>query len=308
MSSTRRTAASRPARVESRVEPKVELGPIGLASVQSYDDFTKRALTRFAGSGTVRGMRAPVKSLTGACAALLLTGTVAVAEVDLGPEPSPSQPSDSAPPPADAPRVPEAQKPPAPYPGPHLGPAPKPGAKAEKGEPGMMGLPWPKSPEEASKTLSSLYAFLATESEHRMGGDIGAAIERLWRYSGGDTVNLLIDRAEAFSMKNESPRGLPLADAAVDLAPDYAEAWCHRAYLHYRMQNYAAALGDMRRALALEPNHFRALDGMAKILVLLGEKKAALTAYEKLLAIHPNIEGGREAYDELKQEVEGQGI
>ena len=48
-------------------------------------------------------------------------------------------------------------------------------------------------------------------------------------------------------MKNESARGLPLADAAVDLAPDYAEAWSHRAYLHYRMQNYAAALGDLRR-------------------------------------------------------------
>ena len=69
------------------------------------------------------------------------------------------------------------------------------------------------------------------------------AIERLWRYSGGDTVNLLIDRAESFSMKNESERGLPLADAAVDLAPDYAEAWSHRAYIQYRLNNYAAALG-----------------------------------------------------------------
>jgi tetratricopeptide (TPR) repeat protein len=183
-----------------------------------------------------------------------------------------------------------------------------PGQKADKGLPGMMGLPMPKSPEEIPKTLESLYAHLATEGDKRQGGDIGAAIERLWRMKGGDTVNLLIDRAEAFSMKNESPRGLPLADAAVDLAPDYAEAWSHRAYLHYRMQNYAAALGDLRRALALEPNHFRALDGMAKILVLLGEKKAALAAYEKLIAIHPNIEGGQEAVDVLKKEIGGQGI
>ena len=172
----------------------------------------------------------------------------------------------------------------------------------------MKGLPWPKSPEEAAKTLQSLYAHLATEPDHRAAGEIGAAIERLWRYSGGDTVNLLIDRAESFSMKNESERGLPLADAAVDLAPDYAEAWSHRAYIEYRMNNYAAALGDMRRALALEPNHFRALDGMAKILVLLGEKKAALAAYEQLLRVHPNIEGGPEAMEELKKEVEGQGI
>lgn len=184
-----------------------------------------------------------------------------------------------------------------------------PGAeRAEKGPPGMMGLPFPKSPDDVPKTLESLYAFLATEPDKRQGGEIGAAIEKLWRYTGGDTVNLLIDRAENFSSRNETERGLPLADAAVDLAPDYAEAWSHRAYLHYRMENYNAALGDLRRALALEPNHFRALDGMAKILVLLGEKKAALAAYEKLILIHPNIEGGQEALDALKKELEGQGI
>jgi tetratricopeptide (TPR) repeat protein len=236
--------------------------------------------------------------------ALCLSGVTVRAQVDLGPDPNPGKPSEHIPPFSEKPRAPQSEQP-----GDHVpGPAPMPGAATQKGEPGLMGLPWPKSPEEASKTLDSLYAALATEGDKRQGGEIGGVIERLWRFSGGDTVNLLIDRAEEFSMKNESERGLPLADAAVDLAPDYAEAWSHRAYLYYRMQNYAAALGDLRRALALEPNHFRALDGMAKILVLLGEKKAALAAYEKLLAIHPNIEGGKEAYDELKKQVEGQGI
>ena len=172
----------------------------------------------------------------------------------------------------------------------------------------MMGLPWPKSPEETVKTLESLYAFLATTGDHRLAGDIGAVIERLWRLEGGDTVNLLIDRAEAFSARTDQDKALKLMDAAVDLAPDYAEVWSHRAYIYYRMQNYAAALGDMRRALALEPNHFRALDGMAKVLDLIGEKKAALKAYDQLLKVHPNIEGGRESADELKKAVEGQGI
>jgi Tetratricopeptide repeat len=237
--------------------------------------------------------------------ACTFAGHPAAAQVDLGPDPNPKPPVERAPPPpVEAQRPPDSAKPPAVAPP----SAAMPGSKTGKGEPGMMGLPFPKSQDEVPKTLESLYAFLATEGDKRKGGDIGASIEKLWRYSGGDTVNLLIDRAEGFSMKNESERGLPLADAAVDLAPDYAEAWSHRAYLHYRMNNYAAALGDMRRALALDPNHFRALDGMAKILVLLGEKKAALAAYEKLLQVHPNIEGGRESLDELKKEVEGQGI
>lgn len=172
----------------------------------------------------------------------------------------------------------------------------------------MMGMPWPQTSEAAARTLSNLYAFLATTGDHRQAGEIGAAIERLWRLSGGDTANLLIDRGEIFSSRNESEKALPFLDAAVDLAPDYAEAWSHRAYIEYRLQNYQGALGDLRRALALEPNHFRALDATAKILTLIGEKKAALKAYDQLLKIHPNIEGGETARDALRKEIEGQGI
>lgn len=186
---------------------------------------------------------------------------------------------------------------------------PSPGAAArQKGPPGMMGLPWPKTPDEVSKTLDNLYAYLATEGEHRQAGEIGGAIERLWRLEGGDTVNLLIDRGEIFSSRNENEKALPFLDAAVELAPQYAEAWTHRAYVEYRLNNYAAALGDLRRALALEPNHFRALDAMGKILVLMGEKKAALEVYNQLLKVHPNIEGGETERDKLKKEIEGQGI
>jgi tetratricopeptide (TPR) repeat protein len=213
-------------------------------------------------------------------------------------QPFPEQP---APAPTPAPNLPNQAPTPPPA-------TPPPGAAAQPGEPGMMGMPWPKTPEEARKTLDNLYAFLATTGDHRQAGEISGAIERLWRLSGGDTVNLLIDRAELFSSKNESDKALPLLDAAVDLAPDYAEAWSHRGYVEYRLNNYPAALGDLRRAIALDPNHFRALDGMAKILTLMGEKKAALEAYDQLLKVHPNIEGGQTARDELKKEVEGQGI
>lgn len=183
----------------------------------------------------------------------------------------------------------------------------RPGAKA-KGDPGMMGLPWPHSPEEAEKALQNLYAFLATAGDHRLGGEIGASIEKLWRLQGGDTVNLLLDRAEAFTARTEFDKAMPLLDAAVDLAPDYADAFNRRAYTFYRMGNLQAALSDLRRALVLEPNHFRAMDGMAKILTELGDKKNALKAYQELLRVHPEIEGGKEAAEELRKDVEGDGI
>jgi tetratricopeptide (TPR) repeat protein len=97
-------------------------------------------------------------------------------------------------------------------------------------------------------------------------------------------------------------------DAVTELAPDYAEGWNQRAYVEYMDNNYDAAVGDLRRALALEPNHFKALEGLARILRETGQKKAALQAYKQILKINPFQEGAKEAIDELSVEVEGQGI
>ena len=137
---------------------------------------------------------------------------------------------------------------------------------------------------------------------------VAVSIERIWRIGAGDTINLLLDRAEGFTTKNENDKALKLLDAAVDLSPDYAEAWNRHAFANYRLGNNEAALGDLRRTLALEPNHFRAMEGMAKILTGIGEKKGALKAYEQLLKVYPGIEGGQAAADELKKAVDGQGI
>ena len=68
------------------------------------------------------------------------------------------------------------------------------------------------------------------------------------------------------------------------------------------------ALGDLRRTLALDPNHFKALDGLGQILREIGQKKPALKAFKQLLDIHPYWSGAQDAVDELEREVEGQGI
>lgn len=179
---------------------------------------------------------------------------------------------------------------------------------SQKGDPGMMGLPWPKTPTEAAKTVESLLAALATMDDHTLARQVAVSIERIWRIGAGDTINLLLDRAEGFSQKNENDKALKLLDAAVDLAPDYAEAWNRHAFANHRLGNAQAALGDLRRTLALEPNHFRAMEGIAKILTEAGEKKGALKAWEQLLKVYPGIEGGQAAADDVKKAVEGQGI
>lgn len=180
--------------------------------------------------------------------------------------------------------------------------------KDTKGDPGMMGNPWPKTPEEASKTISDLLAHLASAESPEQAGQISKSIERLWRLPGGDTVNLLLDRASAAAEAKDADSAVQLLDAAADLAPDFAEVFSRRAFVYYLKGDTASAVADLRRTLALEPNHFKALEGLAHILSDSGEKKGALKAYEQLLLVNPFAAGAKEAAEDLKKAVEGQGI
>jgi tetratricopeptide (TPR) repeat protein len=178
---------------------------------------------------------------------------------------------------------------------------PAPGAKR-----GSAALP--KTPEEREKTLSDLYALLATADDEDSAKAVAEAIERIWLHSGSATIDLLMERSmKAVSEKNQE-LALKLLDHIVELAPDFTEAWNRRAYVHFVRNEIELALGDLRRALALDPNHFKALDGLGQILREIGQKKAALQAFKQLLEIHPYWSGAQQMIDELAREVEGQGI
>ena len=180
---------------------------------------------------------------------------------------------------------------------------PEPKAKAPN-----RGSTLPKTPAEREKTLSDLYALLATADDEETAKAITDAIERVWLHSGSATIDVLMERSIKAMSQKKVDLALKLLDSVVDLAPDYTEAWNRRAYVHFVRKDTERALGDLRRALALDPNHFKALDGLAQILREIGQKRPALKAFKQLLDVHPYWSGAQDAVDELEREVEGQGI
>jgi len=166
----------------------------------------------------------------------------------------------------------------------------------------------PETPASRCKALDDLYAMLAAAGSEPEAATIAQSIEQRWTQSDSDTVSLLMARAtQAVAMRNPA-LSIELLGAVADLAPDFAEAFARRAFLFYTESDSTRALGDLRRALALEPNHFRALDGLATILLEIGEKRAALKALKQLESVHPFWPGLEERLRETERAVEGQGI
>jgi tetratricopeptide (TPR) repeat protein len=184
--------------------------------------------------------------------------------------------------------------------------APKDPPKSAKRGPPSPGLP--KSAAERERTLGDLYALLATAEDENAAKAIAEGIERIWLHSGSPTVDLLLGRAMKAAGEKKYDRALKFLDNVVEQAPDFTEGWSRRAYVHFQRNELRYALGDLRRALALDPNHFKSLDGLAQILREIGQKKAALQVFRHLNEVHPYWGGARQAVDELSREVEGQGI
>lgn len=166
----------------------------------------------------------------------------------------------------------------------------------------------PQSADEKAKLLGDLYAQLATADDEATAKKYAGQIERLWLLSGSDTINLLMERANQAIRKNQPELAEKLLDRVVALAPDYAEGFNQRAYFHFTRNNFDAAVGDLRRTLALDRNHYKALEGLAQIWRETGNKKGALGVVKQLLDVNPFAAGAKATYDELKREVEGQGI
>lgn len=192
--------------------------------------------------------------------------------------------------------------------GPGAGPPRKPVVPQQRSDGARALDKLPQTAEEKRRQLSDLYAQLAAAESEDAATKLAASIERLWRHSGSDTASLLISRAAKVAAEKRTELAEKLLDRAVTIAPDYTEGFSQRAFFHYSQNNMTAALGDLRRVLALDPNHFKAMEGIVQIWRDTGNKKGAYEVLKQLLDVHPYAAGAKQAYEELKREVEGRGI
>jgi tetratricopeptide (TPR) repeat protein len=160
-----------------------------------------------------------------------------------------------------------------------------------------------------SQSMDQLFSTLAKPGDDATGKAVESELERRWRDSGSDTIELLMQWAtEAIATKN-FPRALDYLDAVTTMKPDYVEGWNRRATLFFLQDEYGKALSDLEKVLALEPRHYGALAGLGMILNEIDRKKEALLALKKAIAIDPYLDDQvRDAIKTLEPELDGREI
>lgn len=153
-------------------------------------------------------------------------------------------------------------------------------------------------------SLDDLMAQLA-DPETKNWEQIERQIRREWSRSGSASIDFLYQRAEKALEAKDYVRAFEHFTALTDHAPDFAEGWNGRATALFHQQKYGPALEDIGRALALRPDHFGAMTGLAVIFQNTGLHAEALEVWYLVRALHPHRAEMEEAIRALEAKVSG---
>lgn len=158
----------------------------------------------------------------------------------------------------------------------------------------------PVGAQDLNSLLAALSSADPAEAE-RLAGQI----RHRWDASGSASADYLLRRTRKAIEAEEMQAALEHATALIDHAPEFAQGWAERARTFYALDLYGPALSDLEHVLALNPQHFDAIMGLAVMLDQMGRAEDAYEAYLQVKAIHPHQAGLTEALERLAPQVRG---
>ncbi|MBL8907263.1 MAG: tetratricopeptide repeat protein [Rhizobiales bacterium] len=174
----------------------------------------------------------------------------------------------------------------------------------EPGGPRAPTIPRKPPAEVRSDLLDSLFARLRKVDSPVEAQVVERAIWELWMKSDSPTAELLLTQAVKALGAGEEQASLAILDRLVEIHPDFAEAWNKRATVYFMLGRYGDSLADIKHVLDLEPRHFGALSGLGMIKQQQGDNNAALAAFRDALAVNPQLQGAKQAVEELAADEE----
>jgi tetratricopeptide (TPR) repeat protein len=190
-------------------------------------------------------------------------------------------------------------------------PAPQgpPAARSPSGSAGGNLPPvGPRGAEARRAELDRAFEALRTAPDEGGAMLVEGRIRQLWSSAATPSVSLLMNRGMRNMQAQLPAEALEDFDAALTLAPEFADAWLLRAQAHARAGDPVAAARDLQEVLRLEPRHWIALLSLSALQDEAGDGEGALRSLQAALAINPHMPGGADRLREMRRKAEGDAL
>ena len=147
------------------------------------------------------------------------------------------------------------------------------------------------SADQTDPQLEEIFDVLQQTADTQELRVLQGMIWSLWRIAPEDEVQNAFDAGLAAMRGADFRAAIDLFTDAIDIEPDFAEAYNMRATTHFMLGNDAQSLADVQKVLDLEPRHFGALMGGVQISLRLEQPDLALEFAEEALDLMPYNQG-----------------
>ena len=164
------------------------------------------------------------------------------------------------------------------------------------------------SADNRESQLNSLFKELKTKNIS-LSFEIEQKIWKIWSTHPNDKklTDMLAKGSELIKVQ-KLDKAVNIFTTAINLDPNWAEAWNKRATVLYLMKKYEASLADIEITLVLEPRHFGALSGQALNYIELNLYEKAIESYRAAQKIYPIIDGAKKMIPQLEELIKDQAV
>jgi tetratricopeptide (TPR) repeat protein len=158
------------------------------------------------------------------------------------------------------------------------------------------------------KVLNNLFNQLKKINNSKSAVLLEAKIWSIWNEH--PTNNKLTERLEfgtELMQYGDYNYALRVFDNIIVTDPKWSEGWNKRATVYFLMSQFKDSLDDIEKVLNIEPRHFGALSGQARIFLKLQKYEKAIKSIERALKFYPSFKS-REMIPEIERLIREESI
>ena len=163
--------------------------------------------------------------------------------------------------------------------------------------------------ENQKNELNKLFSELKKINNSSEAKIIENKIWKLWTtHPSEQSLTNLLAKGSSYMSQDKLTSAHNVFSKAIELDPNWAEAWNKRATVLYLMGKYELSQADIDKVLKIEKRHFGALTGQGLVQTALKNYQKAIDSYIEAHKVHPFMKSPMIMMEKLQIELQKQSI
>ena len=163
--------------------------------------------------------------------------------------------------------------------------------------------------QDREEELNKLFNQLKNTYNNLSAKEIESKIWKLWTtHPSEQTLTDLLEKGSYYMSQNQLTSAHNVFSKAIELDPNWAEAWNKRATVFYMVGEFQKSQDDIDKVLELEERHFGALAGQGMVNIKLKNYDKAKRSYQKAQEIYPAMKSSKVMIEQIEELIKRQSI